>query len=146
MAKVTIKMPDEFLLKVSRLGEHTDVIVEVALEKGGQVALDRVRSNLAGVIGKGTKKPSRSTGTLLGALGLSPVKPGRNGNHDIKVGLSEPRRGGGVNAKIANILEYGRHGQPPRPFLRPAKRTVRASCIEAMQNALDEEVRRIWGS
>lgn len=106
--------------------------------------LERVKSNLSAIIGKGTKIPSRSTGELESALGLSPAKPKRDGSGwDIKVGFAEPRPGGGSNAKIANILEYGRHGQPPKPFLKPAKTQSRKACIETMKSKLDEEVRKI---
>jgi HK97 gp10 family phage protein len=144
MAKAEMKMPEDFLLKVSRLNEKTDEILPRVLEAGGQVVLERVKSNLSAVIGKGTKEPSRSTGELESALGLSPAKPKRDGSGwDIKVGFAEPRSGGGSNAKIANILEYGRHGQPPKPFLKPAKTQSRKACIETMKSKLDEEVRRI---
>lgn len=137
-------MPEDFLLKVSRLNEKTDEILPKVLEAGGQVVLERVKSNLSAVIGKGTKEPSRSTGELESALGLSPAKPKRDGSGwDIKVGFAEPRSGVGSNAKIANILEYGRHGQPPRPFLKPAKTQSRKACIETMKSKLDEEVRKI---
>ena len=37
MAKVNVKMPEEFLLKVSRLGEKTDDIIPKVLEAGGKV-------------------------------------------------------------------------------------------------------------
>ena len=144
MARAEMKMPEDFLLKVSRLNEKTDEILPKVLEAGGQVVLERVKSNLSAVIGKGTKEPSRSTGELESALGLSPAKPKRDGSGwDIKVGFAEPRSGGGSNAKIANILEYGRHGQPPKPFLKPAKTQSRKACIETMESKLDEEVRRI---
>jgi HK97 gp10 family phage protein len=144
MAKAEIKMPEDFLLKVSRLNEKTDEILPKVLEAGGQVVLERVKSNLSAVVGKGTKEPSRSTGELESALGLSPAKPKRDGSGwDIKVGFAEPRSGGGSNAKIANILEYGRHGQPPKPFLKPAKTQSRKACIETMESKLDEEVRKI---
>jgi HK97 gp10 family phage protein len=114
------------------------------LEAGGQVVLERVKSNLSAVVGKGTKNLSRSTGELESALGLSPAKPKRDGSGwDIKVGFAEPRSGGGSNAKIANILEYGKHGQPPKPFLKPAKTQSRKACIETMEAKLDEEVRGI---
>ena len=139
-----MKMPEDFLLKVSRLNEKTDEILPRVLEAGGQVVLERVKSNLSAVIGKGTKVPSRSTGELESALGLSPAKPKRDGSGwDIKVGFAEPRSDGGSNAKIANILEYGRHGQPPKPFLKPAKTQSRKACIETMKSKLDEEVRKI---
>jgi HK97 gp10 family phage protein len=144
MAKAEIKMPEDFLLKVSRLNEKTDEILPKVLEAGGQVVLERVKSNLSAVVGKGTKIPSRSTGELESALGLSPAKPKRDGSGwDIKVGFAEPRSGGGSNAKIANILEYGRHGQPPKPFLKPAKTQSRKACIETMESKLDEEVWKI---
>ena len=144
MAKAEMKMPEDFLLKVSRLNEKTDEILPKVLEAGGQVVLERVKSNLSAVVGKGTKIPSRSTGELESALGLSPAKPKRDGSGwDIKVGFAEPRSDGGSNAKIANILEYGRHGQPPKPFLKPAKTQSRKACIETMKSKLDEEVRKI---
>lgn len=144
MARAEMKMPEDFLLKVSRLNEKTDEILPRVLEAGGQVVLERVKSNLSAVVGKGTKEPSRSTGELESALGLSPAKPKRDGSGwDIKIGFAEPRPGGGSNAKIANILEYGKHGQPPKPFLKPAKTQSRKACIETMEAKLNEEVRGI---
>ena len=140
MAKADIKMPDEFLEKLAHLAKDEDGMAERVLSAGAEVVEARVRSNLSGVIGRGTKDDSRSTGELEGALGLSPSKLNRDGNHDIKVGFAEPRSDGGSNAKIANILEYGRHGQPPKPFLKPAKSASKAAAIEAMKRALEEEV------
>lgn len=133
-------MPDEFLEKLSRLGSRTDEVTEKVLEAGGKVMLAQVRSNLAGVVGRGTKYPSRSSGQLLGSLGLSPVKQGKDGNHNIKVGFAEGRSDGQSNAKLANILEYGKHGQPAKPFLAPAKKAGKQATIEAMKAKLEEEV------
>ena len=135
MAKVDIKMPDDFLEKLAHLASDEDGMAERVLN-----AEARVRSNLAGVIGRGTKVDSRSTGQLLSALGTSGVKLDRQGNHNVKVGFAEPRRGGDSNAKIANILEYGRHGQPAKPFLKPAKSASKSAAIEAMKRKLEEEV------
>ena len=144
MAQIQIKMPDDFLFKISALAEKTDEIVPVVLEAGGNVVLDRVRSNLAGVIGKELKNKSRSTGELLDALGLSPPNVNRRGNWDIKIGFDEPRSGGGTpNAKIANVIEYGKHGQPAKPFLKPAKTATAKSCIDAMKAKLEEEIGKI---
>ena len=53
MAKVEVKMPEEFLLKLSRLGERTDEIIPKVLEAGGEVVLSKVKSNLQSVIGSG---------------------------------------------------------------------------------------------
>ncbi len=153
MAKCEIKMPDEFLIKCSRLAEKTDDILPRVLEDGGRIVLAQVKSNLQGVLGK-TKYPSRSTGELLGSLGLSPALIDRNGNHNVRVGFSEPRRHQTsargrrsyytiTNAMLASVLEYGKHGQPPRPFLKPARSASRRACIDAMKAALEREMNSI---
>ena len=143
MAKVDIKMPDEFLLKVSKLGSDFDPVAEKVLKAGGEVVFKRTKSNLSAVIGKGTKHESRSTGELEKALGVTSVRLDRNGNHNIKIGFSEPRPDGESNAKIANILEYGKHGQPAKPFLKPARSASKSECISVMKSTFEEEVKKI---
>ncbi len=143
MAKVDIKMPDEFLEKLSKLGAQTDEISERVLEAGGEVVLAKIRSNLSSVVGKDTKVDSRSTGELERSLGMSKARVDRNGNHNIKIGFAEPRSDGGSNAKIANILEYGRHGQPAKPFLKPAKSSSKSACEAAMKQKLEEEISKL---
>ena len=71
------------------------------------------------------------------------AKPDRDGNFDIKVGFSEPRSDGDSNAKIATILEYGKSGQPARPFLKPARSASKSACIRAMKEKLEEEIESI---
>ena len=140
MAKADIKMPDEFLERLSRLGGRTDAVAEKVLEAGGAVVRESVKTKLSAAVGKGTKYKSRSTGELEGAIGLSPVKRDRDGNSNIKIGFSEPHSGGVTNAQLANMLEYGRSGQAARPFLKPAKKASKAACLEAMQRTFSEEV------
>ena len=140
MAKADVKMPDEYLARISRIGAQTDSIAEKILQAGGEVALAKVKSNLKSVVGSGTKSKSRSTGELERSLGLSPVMVDKNGNHDIKVGFSKPRSDGSSNAKIANILEDGTSSQSAKPFLKPAKSAVKKHCGEAMKSAFEKEV------
>ena len=71
MAKADIKMPDEFLERLSRLGGRTDAVAEKVLEAGGAVVLESVKTKLSAAVGKGTKYKSRSTGELESAIGLS---------------------------------------------------------------------------
>ena len=143
MAKVDIKLPDEFLERMSKLGSRFDTIAESVLQAGGEVVLERTKSNLSAVVGSGTQFESRSTGELEGALGLTPAKVDRDGNHNIKLGFAEPRRDGGSNAKLANLLEYGKHGQPPKPFLKPAKSASKTACRNAMLQKMEEEVGKL---
>lgn len=143
MAKVEFQMPEDFLLRLSKLGDKTDEIIPKVLEAGGEVVADKVRASLEAVVGRDTKEPSRSTGELAAALGVSPAKIDREGNYNVKVGFAEPRSDGRSNAMIANVLEYGKIGQPPKPFLKPAKSAARKPCVAAMKNAFEEEVEKL---
>ena len=143
VARAEVKLPEELLTKLSRLGQDTDAVAEKVLQAGGKIVLDKVRDNLESVIGSDTKRKSRSTGDLLSSLGLSPVLVNRNGNHDIKIGFSEPRSDGESNAKLANILEYGKSGQPPKPFLQPARSASKKECMRVMEEALKEEIEKL---
>lgn len=148
MAKLTIRMPEEFLQKVSRLAEKTDEIVPKVLKAGGAVVLPKVKSNLQAVVGSNTKYKSRSTGELIDALGVSSPKQDRDGNFNIKIGFSEPRKDSEKqkiisNAMLAGILEYGKSGQPAKPFLKPAKTAAKKPCIAAMNETLEKEIENL---
>ena len=60
MAKAEVKLPEELLTKLSRLGQNTDAVAEKVLQAGGKVVFDKVRDNLESVIGSDTKRKSRS--------------------------------------------------------------------------------------
>ena len=160
MAKCEITLPEELQKKLDRLGRQTDEITAKALEAGAEATLPYLRSSLKDVIGKDTKYESRSTGELIRSLGISPVMVDREGSPNIKVGFNEPRRVQraakgkrsyytATNAMLANILEYGKvleygkHGQPPKPFLKQAKNRSRKAAAAAMQKAFDEEVEKL---
>ena len=137
MAKCTCNLPEDLLKKLSKLGSKMDDVSERVLESGGAVVLDKVKSNLQGVL------IGNSTGELSSSLGLSKVLLDRNGNHNIKVGFAEPRSDGKSNAMIANIIEYGKSGQPAKPFLKPAKSQSKKACIDAMTQKLEEEIDKL---
>ena len=140
MAKAYMKLPDDFLEKLSSLGNRTDEIYEKMLKAGGEVVLSKAKSNLSSVVGQGIKYKSRSTGELESALGLSDVRLDKNGNYNIKIGFAESRKDGSSNAKLANIIEYGKSGQAAKPFMKPAKNSSKTKCIEVMKATFDKEV------
>ena len=139
MAKVQIEMPQKLLSQIEDMGNSLDAAIPKALAAGGKVVLAKMKSNLQAAIGRGTKTKSRSTGKLAASLGVSPAKLDRDGTLDVKVGFSEGR-GDVSNAMLANLLEYGKHGQPPKPFLKLTKSSSRKPCIEEMQRVLKEEL------
>ena len=154
MGKCEIKMPEKFLLKISKLGKETDKIVGQTLKAGGDTLLKSVKSHLKTVIGKDLKHKKRSTGELVNSLGVSPDDVDDKGIHNIKVGFNEPRRNQYeaknkrsyytiTNAMIANVIEFGKSGQNPKPFLKPAKNKSRKACIAAMEEKLEEEINKL---
>ena len=44
---------------------------------------------------------------------------------------------------IANVIEFGKSGQNPKPFLKPAKNKSRKACIMAMETKLKEEINKL---
>lgn len=137
MANCKYKLPEEFLRKLSMLGSETNRITEEVLQAGGEVVLAKAKSNLTSVLS------GNSSGELLSSLGMSGVLQDKNGNSNIKIGFSEPRKDGTSNALIANVLEYGKHNQPPKPFMTPAKKQSKNECINTMINKLEEEIKKL---
>jgi len=143
VAKVTMIMPDDLMERFSNLADQTDRIIDSCLEAAGNAALPYVRDGLESAIGKNTKLPSRATGELVGALGVSPPKTNSRGVRDVKIGFNEPRRDGRPNALVANVLEYGKSGQPPKPFLKNARNKSRHSVEAAIEARFDEEAEKL---
>ena len=61
----------------------------------------------------------------------------------MKIGFSEPRLDGESNAMIATVIEYGKHGQPPKPFMEPAKAESKKECKKVIKAVLEREVSKL---
>lgn len=142
MAKCEMKLPDDILLSLSKLGDKLDTAAPKALEEGAEVVLRHMKQNLKSVIGKDTKYPSRSKGDLEQSLGMTPALQDRNGNWNIRVGVGDSKDSMGVsNALKAQVLEYGKSGQRPKPWMKPAKRKAKREMEQAMKAVLESEVK-----
>ena len=144
MATVTIKLPDEFMNQLSEFDSRLEDIFTKSLEDGTEIAEKQAKANLKAVIGSGTKFPSKATGELLGALGTSPVKRSSLGGFDIRVGFAEPRKDGGSNEMVANIIEYGKKGQAAKPFMKPAEDATKSKVKAKMEETFKAEAEKIF--
>ena len=144
MATITIKLPDEFMNQLSEFDSRLEDIFTKSLEAGVEIAEKQAKANLKAVIGSGTKLPSESTGQLLGALGTSPVKRSSLGGFDIRVGFAEPRKDGGSNEMVANIIEYGKKGQAAKPFMKPAEDATKSKVKAKMEETFKAEAEKIF--
>lgn len=151
MAICKINLPDEIYKAIEKLSDKTDEVIKSTLEEGGKVALDITKGNLRKSV---TNSSKRMTGELVDSLGMTKVRINSKGIHNIKIGFNEPRRKQYrakkkrsynliTNALIAGVLEYGKSGQQPRPFLKPSKSKSKKACVEAMKRKLDEEVGKL---
>lgn len=143
MPKVNLKLPDDLIKRISTLSDKTDEICEKALKAGAEVVEKQLKNNLNSVIGKDLKYDSRSTGQLQNAIGITPVLVDKNGNYNIKIGVDENRSDGLSNTMLANILEYGKVGQPPKPFMKPTKSKSKKPALEKIKSTLEEEINKL---
>ena len=139
---------DELMSRFSSIEANTDAVCEKALTAAGEIVEAKVRENLESIIGKNLKVNGRSTGELIESLGTSPMLIDANGNYSVKVGFNEPRREKAsngasynevTNAMIASVIEYGKVGQPPKPFMKPALSSVKNKAKNKMKEVLEEE-------
>lgn len=143
MATMKPTLPDHLIQRITKLGERTDAICEAALKAGAKIAKAETQNQLEAVIGSGTKYPSKATGELERSLGITPVRLDEKGNYDVKIGFAENRSDGNINAKIANIIEYGKTGQPAKPFLKRAKNKSKAETMAVIAATLESEMNSI---
>ena len=143
MARVQIKLPNDFIDALDSASSLIDNSAEQVLKAGANIVEPRMRSNLSAAIGSSTKQPTRSTGQLAKALGTAPVKVNSRGDYNVKVGFAENRDDGRANALIANVLEHGRSNQPARPFLAPTRSQTRRAAITAMKQTLAARIEQV---
>ena len=115
MAKAEIKMPEDFLKRLSKLGNKTDDITEKVLNAGGEVVLAKVKSNLSSVIGRDTKYPCRPGQTcppLSCGERAFPSRPRRPQRPLASGGISRQTHAHGARPGILPS------GEPPGAHLR----------------------------
>ena len=150
MAKCIVDKDSDFSAQMEKLGEVPDKAAAEVLRAGAEVVRAAVIQSLKSVIGRDLKEKERSSGQLLSSFGISPVRAGTDFDYDIKVGVRPERaanvyrkkRGGKskplTNGALAGILEHGKVGQAPRPFMKPAEIASKDEAIKAMEAKLIE--------
>lgn len=140
MGLVKIEFPEGLIKKLKSVEGKTQEVLTTTLRAGAEEVKPVFAAHLASVIGRDTKYPSRSTGELKSAIGIAPVRVTEEGVLNIKIGFYEPRSNGEYNAKIANILEHGKQGQPAKPFIAATRKAVEKTAVDTMQRVFAEQV------
>lgn len=143
MAKISFKLPDDMLVKMSKLAGKSDEVIKKVLVKGAEPLFVAAKLNLGSAIGRNTKEPSKAKGELLKSLRTTRPFVDKDGNYGIKVGCEGLDSDGVSNAMKAAVLEHGKSNQTPRPWLKPSGSKAKSACIDAMKIAFDDEVSKL---
>lgn len=140
---MTLKLPEETLKKLERLGTEYDAIVQDMLSDGIEPLQKQIESNLKEVIGKGTKSKPRSKGNLIKAVRVTKAYQVANGDWHIKVGIYGYDSDGVPNALKAMVLEHGRSDMAAKPWLKPAISATKKQCVQTMVETFDKKVDKL---
>lgn len=141
------QIPNALMRQLKQLEESIPDIEERMLSEGLKILEPEVKKNLQASIDKGY-----ATGELLQSVDskIETRKSGKTGvvyfkgtskqqGYKTKNGVRLRRRKKAVrNGLKAAILEYGKQGQAPRPFVRTALNSKRAAIIAAMEKEFDD--------
>lgn len=158
MAQAKFIDSEEFDLRISRAQKQTKQVASAALRAGSRIVADRMASNLKGILS------SNSTGQLIAAFGITPVKQDMYFNWNVHIGFDGYHEPGHVALQlIARTFESGakmgdrytgsywskKSGpddlwRKPTPFVKPAVKATKEQVERAMIQAADEELDKIF--
>lgn len=123
-------------LSVDGLDELVSSIADIA-ELPGEVAAEMLGAEAKIVIARqkatGSAMGVRDTGLLLDSIRQKPAKKTKDG-YSVQLSFSGSRRRGNrstKNSEIAFINEFGKRGQPARPFIKTANEQSADEAAEA---------------
>jgi len=164
MAKITVKTPDEFCLKLSKLETGQEEIAGKAIYAGAKIVADQIRANLKAIpedkfryLRNGDKLNSISKSAkegLANQFGVSSMKIDKDGNYNVKCGFMDyldgeivPATKGYPNglpaAMVARSIESGSSVRQKHPFVRPAIAATKEPAKQEMGRVIDEECAKI---
>jgi len=139
VARVKVDLPDEYIRKLNELGNKVDGAAERILLAGANAVMPEFIQNANRVIGHNTKYKSRTKGNLIKSITTSHYKISKYGNYYIRL-IFDGEQDGISNNDLAYIIEYGKSGQPAKPFIEVTKRKTWKQCNAAMLAQLKKEL------
>lgn len=160
MAKLSkVKAGEDLALRLAALGDKSEDVAKKAIRAGSGVIADEVRARLEampveryrylkeGETFAGLSQDQKKD--LMDGFGITPVGQDKSGMWNAKVGFegygSHPTRKypkGLPNPLLARSVESGSSVRQKRPFVRPAVSAKRKAAIAAMQQVIDDEIKK----
>lgn len=162
LAKVSIKLGDAYAMRISKLSKGSDEIIKKAVYNGAGVVADAIRSNISNLPGTSFRHlkdgekfdgvPEEQKQALLDGLGISPIESDDKGNVNAKIGFdgygATPTKKyplGLPIPMIARSVESGSSVRVKTPFVRPAVKSSQNAAEKAMEEIVNEEIKKIMG-
>lgn len=163
MAKITFKGQSEYFEKLQQLDRvfAKEETLERAVRAGAAPVADQIRQNLGkvpaqhfrklkgGELIRGLTKSEKRD--LESSFGLTPITRDKKGFVHVRAGFdgygSFPTKTypqGVPNALVARAAESGSSVREKLPFVRPAVNASREEAIAAMEEVIDDELKKIF--
>ena len=162
MARITFKGQSEYFEKLQQLEQvfAKEEILEKAVAAGAAPVADQIRRNLESIPANPFRKlkagelihglSESEHNDLMASFGLSPISKDKTGFIYTKAGFdgygSFPTKSypqGVPNALVARAAESGSSVRIKVPFVRPAVNATRNEAIVAMDEVVDNELKKI---
>ncbi len=163
MAKMEVRGVEEYALKLSRLGNKTELVAGKAIYGAAGMVADQVRNNLQALTAVPdienikayhNKEKMRLSYTqkkgLLDSFGITKMELDRSGFYCVKLGFDgyndiKTRKypKGQPNPLIARVTESGSVYMDKTPFIRTAVNSIKKAALKKMQITIDDEMQKI---
>ncbi len=130
MARIDTSEFSEFLLDMEELARLPDEVIEKMLLAEAEVAERAIKS-------KGRSYGVEDTGMTLASITTGKVKRTKLGM-GLNIYPKGKNKRGDRNAEVAFINEFGKHGQPARPFMRDACEEAADEVCEAAEKIYNQ--------
>lgn len=165
MARITFRKQTEYFLRLQKLESRftKEETLEKAVAAGAAIVADKIRDNLEALPDEQfrlldtfwgdffSEVPTGQKKDLVESFGLTPIQRDKNGFVHTKAGFdgygSFPTNTypqGVPNALVARAVESGSSVRDKTPFVRPAVNATRKEAVAAMEEVVDDELKKIF--
>lgn len=148
MSKWNAKFIDDpsYELFLSRLSQRSGDVIRAGLQAAANVLADEIHKNLRASIGD----PDATE--LIGAFGITPTSPNREGVWSAHIGFSGYQLVGKdeewvafqlIARAIESGVKSGPHKRPAKPFAKPAVSAKREEAFRAFQDAVNDKIKEL---
>lgn len=131
MAKLSFEGIDGLMLSLEEIADLPDDVAEAMLDAEAKIVEEAS-------IAAGMQLGVYRTGQTLSSIRRGRMRKGRDGVRQMYVTPQGVNDRGERNAAVAFVNEYGKRGQPGRPFMHLAAETAATPAVEEAAKIYDE--------